>query len=280
MSNVLQILSSNYSGKSVNITFTSTSGDTLNFENVSLPYNFVNNTFDGNYTLFFPEYNLTHKFQVPNVPVVNSCRCAEFRCVSFLNQSCKISYTGCSGNVRSISMPANTSFRDCISSNTPKLSKGAYYDLYGYCNSLSDCISLTQPPTPTQTKTQTPTPQVTPTHTPTSTVTTTQTPSFTPSVTPTTSAGLSGQCMCTTIKNLNNFEINVSFNICKYPDWGNPYVVYPLLANEEYNVCAIYNTVSGNNISVTYEYGVCGFDGAIRSCSLPTPTPTPTSTST
>ena len=52
MSNVLQILSSNYSGKSVNITFTSTSGDTLNFENVSLPYNFINTTFDGNYTLF------------------------------------------------------------------------------------------------------------------------------------------------------------------------------------------------------------------------------------
>ena len=58
MSNVLQILSSNYSGKSVNISFTSTLGDTLSFENVSLPYNFVNDTFDGTYTLFFPDYNL------------------------------------------------------------------------------------------------------------------------------------------------------------------------------------------------------------------------------
>jgi hypothetical protein len=280
MSNVLQILSSNYSGKSVNITFTSTIGDILSFDNVSLPYNFINDTFDGNYTLFFPDYNLTHKFQIPNVPVVNKCRCAEFRCTSFLNQSCKISYTGCGGNARSISMLANTSFRDCVSFDTPKLSKGATYNLYGYCNSLSDCVELTQPVTPTPTPTPQPTTTTTPTNTPTQTSTLTQTPSFTPSVTPTTSVGVTGECMCTTIRNLNDFEINVSFNLCKYPDWGNPYVVSTLLANEEFRVCAIYNTVSGDNISITYEYGVCEFDGAIRSCPSPTPTPTPTITPT
>jgi len=88
MSNVLKILSSNYSGKSVNITFTSTSGDTLSFENVSLPYNFVNNTFDGDYTLFFPDYNLTHNFQIPTVPVVNKCRCMEFVCNSSESSNC------------------------------------------------------------------------------------------------------------------------------------------------------------------------------------------------
>ena len=70
MPNVLQILSSNYSGESVNITFTPLTGDTLTFDNVSLPYNFINSTFDGNYSLFFPDYNLTHKFQIPDVPPV------------------------------------------------------------------------------------------------------------------------------------------------------------------------------------------------------------------
>ena len=45
MPSVLQILSSNYSGESVNITFTPLTGDTLTFDNVSLPYNFINDTF-------------------------------------------------------------------------------------------------------------------------------------------------------------------------------------------------------------------------------------------
>ena len=281
MSNVLQILSSNYSGKSVNITFTPLKGDIQKFDNVSLPYNFINDTFDGNYTLFFPEYNLTHKFEIPtppSPPVSLRCRCTEFNCRSFLNEKCTISFTGCDGTFRSITMAPNTSRRDCIKPKSEKISKNATSTYFGYCDSVRDCSQLTQPVTPTPTKTPTPTPQVTLTHTPSQTLTPTQTQSFTPSVTPTTSLGVTGECMCTTIKNLNDFEINISFNLCKYPDWGNPYVISPLSANEEYRVCAIYNTVSGDNISVTYEYGVCEFDGAIRSCPLPTPTPTPTST--
>ena len=88
-------------------------------------------------------------------------------------------------------MLSNTSFRDCVSFDKPKLSKGAYYDLYGYCNSLGDCVELTPPPTQTTTRTQTPsntqTPTTTPTNTqtPTNTPTNTQTPSQTPTNTPT-----------------------------------------------------------------------------------------------
>jgi hypothetical protein len=187
MSNVLQILSSNYSGKSVNITFTSLKGDIQKFDNVSLPYNFINDTFDGNYTLFFPEYNLTHKFEIPtppSPPVSLRCRCTEFNCRSFLNEKCTISFTGCDGTFRTITMAPNTARRDCIKTKSEKISKNATSTYFGYCNTVRDCSQLTQPPTPTPTKTPASTPTQTPTNTQTPTVT--QTPTLTKTPTNTT----------------------------------------------------------------------------------------------
>lgn len=281
MSNVLQILSSNYSGKSVNITFSPLTGESQSFENVSLPYNFVNNTFDGNYSLFFPDYNLTHKFQIPTTDPTNTkCRCTEFSYNSFLGGTSKNSYRACNGSLRKLTLLNGQTYRDCVRINQYTAGTNTNVSVFGYCDSVNDCIQLTQPVTPTQTRTPTPTLSLTPTYTPTSTVTTTQTPSFTPSVTPTTSVGATGDCMCTTIRNLNNSETNISFNLCKYPDWGNPYVVLTLSPNGETRICVIYNTISGDNISISYEYGLCESDGSVRACPQPTPTPTPSPSNT
>ena len=277
MSNVLQILSSNYSGESVNITFTPLIGDVQNFDNVSLPYNFINENFDGNYSLFFPDYNLTYKFQIPSVPQVNKCRCTEFSFTSFLGGVSKNSYRDCAGNLRKLTLQNNQTHRDCVRINEYTAGTNTNVSVFGYCNSISDCQTLTQPPTPTQTRTPTPTPSITPSYTPQPTVSTTPTKSITPSVTPTVSIGATGDCMCTTIVNLSNSETNVSLNFCKYPDyWDDPNIILSLVPNQETRICAIYNTVSGNNISVSYEYGLCLPDGGIRTCPPLTPTPTPT----
>ena len=185
MPNVLQILSKNYSGESVNITFTSSAGDTQKFENVSLPYNFINDTFEGNYTLFFPDYNLTHKFTYPDVSPISRCFCTEFSCFSFIGSPCKVSYTTCRGEIRNVSMISGQSHKDCVKEKNYKTSKGVRTTTYNYCTVLSDCIELSQPPTPQPTRTPTRTPASTTTPTSTPTVTKTSTPTVTSTKTPT-----------------------------------------------------------------------------------------------
>jgi hypothetical protein len=266
MTNVLQILSSNYSGKSVNITFTSTSGDTLSFANVSLPYNFINNTFDGNYTLFFPDYNLTHKFQIPTVPVVNKCRCTEFVFKSFIGGKSNSTYVTCDGSVRKLTLKNGQIHRDCVKINQITAGTNTNVTSYGYCNSVTDCISLTQPPTPTQTKTPTPTPQVTPTQTPLQTVTPTQTPSITPSITPTTTLGIIEECLCINITNLTVSANTILYYSCQYPFFGNVLIQDTLNPNQTKKVCGIYNTVSGSNVNVSYVDGLCQNLNGTNSC--------------
>ena len=186
MSNVLQILSSNYSGKSVNITFSPLTGESQSFENVSLPYNFVNNTFDGNYTLFFPDYNLTHKFQIPTTEPTNTkCRCTEFSYSSFLGGTSKNSYRACNGSLRKLTLSNGQTHRDCVRINQYTAGTNTNVSVFGFCNSVNDCIELSQPVTPTPTRTPTPTLSITPTNTNTPTVTKTSTPTVTSTKTPT-----------------------------------------------------------------------------------------------
>jgi hypothetical protein len=185
MPNVLQILSKNYSGESVNITFTPLKGSPQKFENVSLPYNFINDTFEGNYTLFFPDYNLTHKFTYPDVSPISRCFCTEFSCFSFIGSPCKVSYTTCRGETRNVSMISGQSHKDCVKEKNYKTSKGVTTTTYNYCTVLSDCIELSQPPTPQPTRTPTRTPASTTTPTSTPTVTKTSTPTNTITKTPT-----------------------------------------------------------------------------------------------
>ena len=232
MPNVLQILSSNYSGESVNITFSPLTGESQSFENVSLPYNFVNNTFDGNYTLFFPDYNLTHKFQIPNVPVVNKCRCTEFSYSSFLGGTSKNSYIACNGSLRKLTLQNGQTHKDCVRINQYTAGTNTNVSVFGYCNSVNDCIQLTQPVTPTQTKTPTPTPQVTPTQTPLQTLTPTQTPSITPSITPTTTLGILEECLCINITNLTVSANTILYYSCQYPFFGNVLIQDTLNPNQ------------------------------------------------
>lgn len=139
MPNVLQILSSNYSGESVNITFVPLTGDALTFDNVSLPYNFINDTFDGNYTLFFPEYNLTHKFQIPDIPPVYKCQCTEFIYKSFIGGNAVIYYNSCDGGQRKVSLLNGQMFKDCVSINQVTASTNVIINTYDYCKSSIDC---------------------------------------------------------------------------------------------------------------------------------------------
>lgn len=269
MSNVLQILSSNYSGKSVNISFTSTLGDTLSFENVSLPYNFVNDTFDGTYTLFFPDYNLTNKFQIPTVPLVNNCRCTKFSYKSFIAGSSKTAYRNCEGSLRKVTLLNGQSFVDCVNPEQITAGTNTNITFYGYCNTNKDCISLTQPPTPTPTPTPSKIP-VTPSPTP------SITPTRTPSVTPSPTTGILDKCICITITNDKTSQNSVLYYDCSYPTIGNVLISRILGPNGTINVCGVYNSVTGNSVSVSYENGFCKNLNQVLECPEPTPTPSNT----
>jgi len=265
MSNVLQILSSNYSGESVNITFTPLVGDVQTFDNVSLPYNFINSTFDGEYSLFFPDYNLTHKFQIPYNPPQSKCRCTEFSNKSLLGQNYKISYKSCNGNIRNVSLLSGQNFRDCVLINQITASTSVNIGLYGYCDTINDCQSLTQPPTPTQTRTPTPTPSITPT----------STPPNTPTPTPTISNGTLSQCYCIAITNLSLSSTTALYYTCENSQFGSIILSQPIGPQQTREVCGIYNSVSGNNISVSYENGLCqNLSGSLK-CPVIAPSSTP-----
>jgi|694.fasta_scaffold10958_5 hypothetical protein len=215
MSNVLQILSENYSGQTVNITFQPLDGEVVKLTDVTLPYNFINDTFDGDYILFFPEYNLTHKLTIPNPgPPQSRCRCAEFSCFSLIGSPCKVSYLNCQGQQRNVSMISGQIFKDCVrlKSYDEKI-KNVTINLYNYCDKTSDCVELTPPPTNTQTPTNTPTNTQTPTMTPTNTQTPTNTPmnTQTPTPSPTQTSipqNLSNILLFFDNQSLNSFDIN------------------------------------------------------------------------
>ena len=265
MPNVLQILSSNYSGESVNITFTPLIGGVQNFDNVSLPYNFINDTFDGDYTLFFPDYNLTHKFQIPYNPPQSKCRCTEFSNKSLLGQNYKISYKSCNGNIRNVSLLSGQNFRDCVLINQITASTNVNINLYGYCNTITDCQTLTQPPTPTQTRTPTPTPSITPT----------QTPPNTPTPTPSISNGTLSQCYCIAITNLSLSSTTALYYSCENSQFGSVILSSSIGPQQTREVCGIYNSVSGDNISVSYENGLCqNMSGSLK-CPVIVPSSTP-----
>jgi hypothetical protein len=268
MPNVLQILSSNYSGESVNITFTPLIGDVQNFDNVSLPYNFINDNFDGNYSLFFPDYNLTYKFEVPYNPPQSKCRCTEFSNKSFLGKSYKISYKSCNGSLRNVSLLSGQNFRDCVLINQITANTSVDINLYGYCNSVSDCQTLTQPPTPTPTRTPTPTISLTPT----------QTPTGTPTPTPSISNGTLNQCYCISITNLSSSATTALYYTCQNYFFGSIILIQPIGPQQTKKVCGIYNSISGSNISVSYENGLCLNIGDSIKCPeiVPSSTPVPT----
>jgi hypothetical protein len=65
MSSVLQILSNNYNGQSVDITFYPCSGGIINIGTVTLPYDYYSDDFTGLYSIYIPFYDKTCEVDVP-----------------------------------------------------------------------------------------------------------------------------------------------------------------------------------------------------------------------
>jgi hypothetical protein len=65
MSSVLQILSVNYDGQSVDITFYPCSGGIINIGTVTLPYDYYSDDFRGLYSIYITNYDKTCEVDVP-----------------------------------------------------------------------------------------------------------------------------------------------------------------------------------------------------------------------
>jgi hypothetical protein len=65
MATVIQILTTNYSGETAQITFTPCSGGTINLGNQVLPYNYESENYQGSYSLYFSAFTKTCTFDIP-----------------------------------------------------------------------------------------------------------------------------------------------------------------------------------------------------------------------
>jgi hypothetical protein len=65
MATVIQILTTNYSGETAQITFTPCSGGTIDLGNQVLPYNYESENYQGSYSLYFSAFTKTCTFDIP-----------------------------------------------------------------------------------------------------------------------------------------------------------------------------------------------------------------------
>jgi hypothetical protein len=168
--------------------------------------------------------------------------------------------------LRKFTLQNGQTYRDCVRINQYTAGTNTNVSVFGYCNSVNDCIQLTQPVTPTPTRTPTPTLSLTPTQTPSQTLTPTQTQSVTPTVTPTTTLGILEECLCVNITNLTVSANTILYYSCQYPFFGNVLIHDTLNPNQTKKVCGIYNTVSGSNINISYVDGLCQNLNGTNSC--------------
>ena len=139
MATVIQILTTNYSGETAQITFTPCSGGTINLGNQVLPYNYESENYQGSYSLYFSAFTKTCTFDIP-CPTLEP------------TQTPTNTPTPTSTNIPPTQTPTPTSTDVPPPTNTPTPT------------------STDVPPTPTPTSTDVP-PTPTPTNTPTPTAT-------------------------------------------------------------------------------------------------------------
>ena len=60
----IRIKSNNFNGKSVQITFNPFSGGTINLGTQTIPYDYVSSNYEGDYSIYIPEYDKTCPLRV------------------------------------------------------------------------------------------------------------------------------------------------------------------------------------------------------------------------
>ena len=65
MATTVQILTTNYSGQTATITFSPCSGGTINLGSHVIPYNYISDNYQGDYSLYFADFSQTCTFNIP-----------------------------------------------------------------------------------------------------------------------------------------------------------------------------------------------------------------------
>ena len=100
MSNVLQILTNNYSGETAFIIVDTTFGERIVYEDVVLPYNITDDVYEGNYEVYIPSYNLSYKFTYPEPYApkdTEKCYCYKFTNTSLTKRRASLTLVNCNG---------------------------------------------------------------------------------------------------------------------------------------------------------------------------------------
>lgn len=138
MAEILQILTTNYSGETVDIRVFPRGGVPYSYEQVTLPYNLYDGLFEGDYEVYFPDYNLTYKFTYPQTELPKEdekCYCYKFQNNSLTKKRASLSIINCQGIVEKLKINGGSSIFKCVKS-------GQYTaDTFVNIESVSNCTT-------------------------------------------------------------------------------------------------------------------------------------------
>lgn len=138
MAEILQILTTNYSGETVDIRVFPKGGVPYSYEQVTLPYNLYDGLFEGDYEVYFPDYNLTYKFTYPQTELPKEdekCYCYKFQNNSLTKKRASLSIINCQGIAEKLKINGGSSIFKCVKS-------GQYTaDTFVNIESVSNCTT-------------------------------------------------------------------------------------------------------------------------------------------
>jgi hypothetical protein len=261
MATTVQILTTNYSGQTATITFSPCSGGTINLGSHVIPYNYISDNYQGDYSLYFADFSQTCTFNIP---------CA--------------TPTPTPTVIVATATPTPTVTPDPTATPTstpdPTATPTSTPDPTATPTSTPDPTATpTSTPDPTATPTVTPEPTATPTSTPTVTPEPTATPTSTPTVTPEPTATPTSTPEPTYYY---YYLLNCDLVNNAYGRSLNPYIhLSGFTFNVDTNLCY---TINGQETDPYYDYDLDNAtivtDCTDILCPTPTPTPTPTETPT
>ena len=267
----VEILTTNFSGETAQITFTPCSGGTIDLGAQVLPYNYVSDNYEGSYSLYFPDFTKTCTFDIPcstNVPTPTPTYSQTI--TPTYSQTVTPTYSQTiTPTIEATATPTPT-YSQTV---TPTYSQTVTPT---YSQTITPTIEATATPTPTYSQTVTPTysQTVTPTHsqtvtptysqtvTPTQTITLTETPrDVEPTPTPTPISETPCDCYTVECTNPEGCEL------LPYEDCNGVLISgFTMAGSTTTSICGNIIFLDQTDLIITNTGRACFFDGEIYTC--------------
>jgi hypothetical protein len=256
----VEILTTNFSGETAQITFTPCSGGTIDLGTQVLPYDYVSDNYEGSYSFYFPDFTKTCTFDIPcstNVPTPTPTYSQTV--TPTYSQTVTPTY---SQTVTPTYSQTITPTIEATATPTPTYSQTVTPTIEATATptpTYSQTITLTLTPTYSQTVTPTYSQTVTPTHSQTVTPTYSQTVTPTPTPTPISET----PCDCYTVECINPEGCELS----PYEDCNGVLISgFAIAGSTTTSICGNIINLEQPNLIIRNTGRACFFDGEIYTC--------------